>query len=205
MSGPQGVIALIAGTASFPLFLLSDWADWRGLRALRVGSIAGSAALLLAALAALLLNGDRFAPPVLLRAAGGICSAVFLFLLASSLFLEIAVFPSRAEGRAERRVVTTGTYALCRHPGVLWLPLFLLSIAALSGSRLLLLAVPLWTVADALLVAVEDVILFPRIFGSAYDAYRRTVPFLIPTPSSIARCMQTYRFPLKSQGDKDIN
>jgi protein-S-isoprenylcysteine O-methyltransferase Ste14 len=194
----MSMIALIAGTASFPLFLLSDWADWRGLRALRVGSITASAGLLLAALAALLLNGDRFAPSLHLRVVGGVFSAVFLFLLASSLFLEIAFFPPRAKGRAERRVITTGTYALCRHPGVLWLPLFLLSIAALSGSRLLLLAVPLWTVADILLVAVEDAVFFPRIFGKAYDEYRRTVPFLVPTPASIARCTQTYRFPLKS-------
>lgn len=99
----------------------------------------------------------------------------FLALLVYSVFLEI---PLRCRsGVLYRR----GTYALCRHPGLLW---FVLTHAALNAvyrsPRFLLISLAM-VAGDLALVLAQDTWLFRRRFAG-YDAYRRSVPFLLPWP-----------------------
>ena len=117
------------------------------------------------------------------RILGAVCAFVFLALLIYSLFIEIS--PTASE------LTTTGTYALVRHPGVLWFALLLLSVFLLTGSRLLLIAVPVWVGMDILYIIVQERWFFPRMFGSAYTDYQRKVPMLIPTGTSIRECLRT--------------
>jgi protein-S-isoprenylcysteine O-methyltransferase Ste14 len=111
-------------------------------------------------------------------------------LLIYSLFIEIPFKQTYTMSGVGDRLVKTGTYALTRHPGVLWLGLFLLALLAVSRSRLLLIAAPLWFALDLLLVWVQDRFYFPRMFPG-YSQYRRETPMLIPTRSSIVRCIKT--------------
>jgi len=78
-----------------------------------------------------------------------------------------------------RRVLTTGTYGLVRHPGFLWMLLATISFAALYDTRVVTVAVTAVNILNFLLICVEDIYLFPRIFSN-YDEYRREVSFLIP-------------------------
>ncbi len=96
-----------------------------------------------------------------------------------------AATPAPVEPK-EPVLVTSGTYALCRHPGVLWL-VFVLVGGVLHADRAGLIWLGLlWLGLDVLYVAVQDRIIFPARF-SGYRAYQRTTPFLIPTRDSLRR------------------
>jgi protein-S-isoprenylcysteine O-methyltransferase Ste14 len=99
--------------------------------------------------------------------------------------INILLVGNDARPGEERAVCTTGVYALCRHPGVLW-------FAGVYGCLWLTVGLPLWEAAlycglNVLLVAFEDLCVFPaRLEG--YDAYRVQTPFLLPTRQSIRAC-----------------
>lgn len=184
--------SIAAGTVSFIFILASDWADWRKFPALKTACFFAGAALLLYAVLSLFLSQDRFTLPAGVRIAGGVSAGVFFLLLVYSLFLEVPFLHTHPAAAAGRTVVSEGTYALTRHPGVLFLFFFHASLVAVRGSRPLLLALPVWTLANVALVGIEDAVLFPRIFGSAYDDYKKSVPFILPTPGSLRRCCATF-------------
>ncbi len=174
----------LMGTAGFALFFLSDFNDWRlsrkGLKwAFPLGFlllIIGTA--LSADPKAALLRGW-------LRMAGFAALALFLALEIYTLFFALPAEASYARPGEERPVCTTGVYALCRHPGVLW-------FAGVYICLWLTVGLPLWEAAlycvlDVLLVVFEDLCVFPaRLDG--YDAYRAQTPFLLPTRQSIRAC-----------------
>ena len=89
------------------------------------------------------------------------------------------------------RLVTEGTYALCRHPGVLWLAGLLAGVFLASGSLWMLAALPLWVGLDVLYVVLQEKLYFVRIFGAEYRDYQREVPMLVPTSRSIRECART--------------
>ncbi len=183
------MVVILIGMGALLLLLVSDWADCEGRRGMRILAAAFSLALLLSAAVALIARPERLALPLWARVPAAFAAALFLFLLVSSLFLEIQL----AEGPdGERPLYTRGTYALVRHPGVLWLALFQVFLALAIQSQPLLVAAPFWTAANVALVAAEDRVFFPRLFGDAYLQYRRNVPFLLPNISSIKNCIKTY-------------
>lgn len=122
-----------------------------------------------------------------------------LFLLIYSLFLEIPFHQTYAADGVGEKLVTTGTYALVRHPGVLWLGLLLLSLVLISRSQLLLIAAPLWLLMDVLYVWVQDRFFFGGMFRD-YEAYREETPMLIPTCRSILRCWRSFLERRNSEG-----
>lgn len=130
--------------------------------------------------------------PALLSYVGWPFLVVAVFLLVYSLFLEIPFWQTYAADGVGNSLVRTGTYALVRHPGVLWLGLFLLALVAVSGSRLLLLATPVWLLMDALYVWVQERFFFERMFPG-YGEYAKETPMLIPTRGSVVRCWRTMR------------
>jgi len=112
-------------------------------------------------------------------------------LLLVSLFLEIPFRQTDAADGVGDTLVKTGTYALVRHPGVLWLALFLASLILVSRSRLLLVAAPVWLFMDVLYVWVQECSYFTKMFPG-YEQYQRETPMLIPNGESIAQCIRTF-------------
>jgi len=98
------------------------------------------------------------------------------------LFFALPAEASYAKPGEKRAACTTGVYALCRHPGVLW-------FAGLYLCVWLGFGLPLWEAAlysglNVLLVLFEDRCVFPaRLEG--YERYQRTTPCLIPNAASI--------------------
>jgi protein-S-isoprenylcysteine O-methyltransferase Ste14 len=187
--------------------LAADWADARAAPVASRVCRALCFCLFAAAIAALLFlpsysAGPRFSPALALRIAGAVLGLASLILLASSLFFELRPAPSDA---AARLVVSTGTYALCRHPGVLWLFGLHASLVLVSGSTLLLVALPFWTAANLALVIVEDRVFFPRIFGDAYLRYQQSAPFLIPNRTSAREALATLSRALRKRKDSRRN
>ena len=82
------------------------------------------------------------------------------------------------------RLITTGLYALVRHPGVHWFSLALLSLVLVSKSSGLLTAVPVFIFLDVLLVIIQDKLFFTRMFRD-YARYQQVTPMLIPNRQSI--------------------
>ena len=113
-----------------------------------------------------------------------------ILLLVYSLFLEIPFAKTYVGEGVGDQLITTGTYALVRHPGVLWLALFLLALVLVSGSRLLLIAAPAWIAADVLYVWLQEKLFLREVFPG-YEAYRQETPMLLPSWKSMGRCYKT--------------
>jgi protein-S-isoprenylcysteine O-methyltransferase Ste14 len=121
---------------------------------------------------------------------GWIGLLVFAVLLIYSLFIEIPLRATYIDGGVDAPLVTTGTYALCRHPGVLWFAGLVISMLLINPSNTTLLAGMTWLSVDTLLVLVEDIYFFPRMFPT-YSTYQSSTPFLLPNRHSLRRCLDT--------------
>jgi len=87
-------------------------------------------------------------------------------------------------------LIKTGTYALVRHPGVIWYVLFLIALLLVSRSKLFLIAAPIWIFMDILYVFVQEKFYFSRMFPG-YGEYKKETPMLIPTRKSLASFWRT--------------
>jgi protein-S-isoprenylcysteine O-methyltransferase Ste14 len=140
------------------------------------------------------LKSERLELPLWLTSLGWVLLLLSLFLVAYSLFINLPLRQTYIASGVGDRLVKTGTYALVRHPGVLWYALLLLSLTLVSKAELLLIAAPVWLSLDLLYVFVQEKFLFRRMFAG-YDDYRRETPMLIPSRKSIAACIRTLRPP----------
>lgn len=177
---------IVVGCLCFGLLLLADLAELRRRVLLRRLALGAAILLFLPSLLLLALAPGRLGLSPLPRAAGGLLALLALLLLLRSLVLELRT-GRRGEGKAgtggaegPKALVSDGSYALCRHPGVLEYLGFHLGLCGLADSRGLLLALPFWAAAEIGAVFIEDRLIFPRLFGEAYLDYQRRVPFLIP-------------------------
>jgi protein-S-isoprenylcysteine O-methyltransferase Ste14 len=193
------VILILAGMGCFLLPLACDAADTCALRIVWWLCVLLGPLLYLGFALALLVDPWRLALPIGVRIVTGAAAAPFLILLVQSLLIEIR--GTGAGSARPRPLVTTGTYALVRHPGVLWYLFFHLFLGIAAGSIPFLIAAPLWAGLNTAVAAVQDRFFFPRVFGAPYDEYRRAVPFLIPSRASLRRCLATLN--LLSVSDPD--
>ena len=110
--------------------------------------------------------------------------AMSVFLLSYSLFISLPFRKTYVATGVSDKLITTGLYALVRHPGVIWFVLFMLSLILVSKSSLLLIAAPIFILLDVVLVIVQDRFLFIRMFDG-YESYRQKTPMLVPNRQSI--------------------
>ena len=147
-------------------------------------------ALFCFALVRILASPARLSLPAWCGPVGGLLGALGGGLLIYSLAVEIPFQRTYLAPDAPSQLVTTGTYALTRHPGVLWLALLLCGLLLVSRSRPLLIATPLWLAIDVLYVWLQDRFFFPRQFLD-YGRYQRQTPMLWPNRRSLRRCWET--------------
>lgn len=174
----------LMGLGAFVLFFLSDYNDWRLSRRELSGCFPAGGALLAAGTALEIRRGAPFVSGWLRWPLAGL-AALFAALLIYTLFFALPVDASYTRPGEKRPACTTGVYALCRHPGVLW-------FTGLYICLWLALGLPLWEAAvysglNVLLVVFEDRCVFPaRLEG--YGAYQAATPFLLPNRRSIRAC-----------------
>ena len=177
----------LLGLCAFALFFLNDYNDWRlGRKALNVCFPIGAVLLVIGTVVEI-SRGEPLAKGWL-RGGFVALAVLFLVLLAYTLFFAIPVEASYARPGEKRSVCTTGVYALCRHPGVLWFIGLYLSLWAAAG-------IPLWEAVlfsglNVCLVWFEDRCVFPEKL-EGYGAYQKATPFLLPTWQSIRDCIKT--------------
>ena len=136
------------------------------------------------------VDAPRFAIPSALGVAAWVCLFAFGGLFVYSVLLEVPFRRSYVEHSQEGRLVTGGTYALTRHPGVLWSTVWLLSMVLVSRSLVLAMAVPFWIVANVGCVYLEEKVNLEKAFGEEYKEYQRVTPMLIPTKASLLRFLR---------------
>jgi|Cm1ome_4_1110797.scaffolds.fasta_scaffold04209_2 protein-S-isoprenylcysteine O-methyltransferase Ste14 len=174
------------GLCAFALFFLNDYNDWQLSKRVLKGCFPVGGMLLAIGTAMELHWGTA---PV----TGGLrwlvlaVGAGFLGLLIYTLFFALSVEDAYARPGERRPACTTGVYALCRHPGVLWFGGLYLCLWAAAG-------LPLWeaalfSVLNIVLVIFEDRCVFPTKL-EGYAAYQATTPFLLPSRQSIRACVR---------------
>jgi protein-S-isoprenylcysteine O-methyltransferase Ste14 len=186
------VAYILVGSLAFVIAFFFDLAALKGIRYLK--QIIGVAFVLLFgyAMYGVCFATEKLALPACAAWAGWPLAVISGGLLVYSLFLEIPFKATYAHSGTGQGLVTTGTYALTRHPGVLWFGLFLLGLTAISHSKLFLVAAPVWFALDVLYVWIQDRFYFPVTFAG-YEQYKRETPMLVPTRDSIVRCVRTLR------------
>jgi hypothetical protein len=109
-----------------------------------------------------------------------------LVLLTYTLFFALPFKGAYVDGRPP--LCTTGMYALCRHPGILWFGLMYAAIYGALPCALTASGALVFTALDIGYALFQDIYTFPRIF-SGYENYKQTTPFIIPTPESIKKAL----------------
>jgi protein-S-isoprenylcysteine O-methyltransferase Ste14 len=183
------MLGIALGAASFLVIFWVDVAAVRKVPFLSLPLWAAGCALFLAGILETVRHSTILPLPLPARAIGFALTGLFFLLLLYSLFIELALFSRRGSGRSG--LVTWGTYALCRHPGVLWLAGLLIGLFLTRGSLLLLAAFPLWVGLDIVYVLLQEKLFFPVMFAPDYGRYQETVPLLVPTARSLRACAAT--------------
>lgn len=187
---------IVLGSLGFVLFWISDFNSiWWKKRWLQ-GCFTVGCLLLAASTVDMVIRGW----PERAGAATALCltaAAVFLCILIYTLFFAIPFQESYGRQDGGRRVCKRGVYALCRHPGVLWLAGFYLFLWLALGGVIPLAAFAVFSLLDVVYVVIQDRIIFPALFDD-YGEYREQVPFLWPDKTSVLECKRTWR-----RGHKD--
>lgn len=185
MTAVAGVIV------SFLVMGLSDGLKVAGTRRWGNAVFLVALAFLIASLLLAVCSGHWFSVAVSLRAFFFLLAALAAWFEAAAL---VFAFPAGEIylGGGENALADRGMYALCRHPGALWLPALLISLALALGSQGLLSAGALASALNTLYVFFQDRWVFPKTIPG-YTEYRKTTPFLIPTRASLKKALETAR------------
>lgn len=122
------------------------------------------------------------------RAIALVLTIISLMLLIYSVFIEVGRKTYEVEN--EHALITTGTYALSRHPGVLWMLLLYIFGAIFFQNLLAIYAALIWTIANIIYVSIQERFIFNRIFDN-YDKYRESTPMILPNYESIEKFITT--------------
>ena len=184
------MIYIAIGAIGFTVIHLFDIVSLKRIPKAKPVTWALGSGLLIYSLVMICLAPDKLLLPSWLTWLGWGALGVSLSLLVYSLFIKLPFQKTYVATGVGDKLVTTGVYALVRHPGVLWSTLFMLSLIPVSRSSLLLIAAPIFILLDILLVVIQDKFYFGQMF-SGYDRYRKETPMLIPNRKSIIACIRT--------------
>ena len=133
----------------------------------------------------ILIIGETYHLDLGLRIIFGALGLMFLFFLIYSVVIEVRVSNNGTKG-----LVTSGTYALSRHPGVLWLFFYYLFGSMFFANIDILIAGMVWSFINVIYVMIQEKVVFTKIFAD-YENYKKSTPMLLPTLKSIKKCLGT--------------
>lgn len=125
---------------------------------------------------------------LLYRTISLVFALISLWLLIYSVFIEVGKKTYQIEGK--HTLVTSGTYSLSRHPGVLWMLLLYIFGAIFFQNLLAFYAALIWTFTNIIYVVIQERFIFHRIFDN-YDKYRESTPMIFPNYDSIEKFITT--------------
>ena len=173
---------------SFLLMALSDALKMRGRDKAGKGLFAAGVLFLAAGLILSAMTGNRFHVSPLPRALFVTLAALGAWGEYSALFGAMPVKETYIRADPAQKLVDSGLYAMCRHPGAIFFPLMSVCAGLGLGSVSLLINGLLASLLNLLYVVFQDQVVFPSTIPG-YNSYRQRVPFLFPTAQSIARAL----------------
>ncbi len=185
------MIYIAIGCLGFLIFHILDVVSLKRLPRAKPFTLILGSGLLVYALAMAFLWSDKLPLPVWPIWLGWALLTTSLFLLVYSLFINLPFRKTYIATGVGDKLITTGLYALVRHPWIHWFILLLLSLILISRSSLLLIASLIWILLNILLVIIQDKFFFGRMFAG-YDQYRKETPMLLPNRKSISACIRTF-------------
>ena len=147
----------------------------------------------IAAILTLALRSRRFPLPRPLQALFVVLAPLSFAAMLYSLLFEIPLRKAWLERGHMDELVTDGTYALARHPGVIWYTCWVLCTALAARSWRLLAAAPVLVAGDVGHVAFQERAVLTKEFGDAYREYQRSTPFVVPNRQSLRRFLSGLR------------
>ena len=190
-NGSASMIYIILGSLGFLVIHLLDIVSLKRIPVAKpVTWIVGSGLLAYSVIMVCFVP-DKLPLPIWSTWLGWALLSISIFLLIYSLFINLPFRKTYVTTGVGDKLITTGLYALVRHPWVHCFILFLLSLVLVSRSSLLLIASPIWILLCILLVVIQDKFLFGRMFDG-YDTYRQQAPMLLPNRKSISAFMRTF-------------
>jgi protein-S-isoprenylcysteine O-methyltransferase Ste14 len=186
------MIYIILGIIGFSALFFHDHAVVRGNMILRIIVLAIGSIILSFSLFALCFFFEKIIIPPVFRPIGIVFSFLFILFGIYSIIIEIPLKTRFKKNRNGEPLITNGTYALCRHPGVLWFSFTMLGLFLVFPSVIMLYSIPIWIASDILLVFLQERYYFNVIFGDKYGEYKKIVPFIIPNAKSIRVCIGTF-------------
>lgn len=187
------MVYLLLGSSSFLFFILYDLNNlYHFNKLLKFFFLVGCLVLSFSTLQLAILGSPSFQftlLPKTLIAAGALVSIGLLFY---TLFFALGWKETYVKDKDEPKLVYTGIYALCRHPGVLWFGAFYGLVWLFTGQQGLFYGFLLFTTLNVVYVMIQDHYLFPKLF-SEYIGYKSKTPFLLPTPTSVRECLNTIK------------
>jgi len=184
------MLILLLSATGFITLLLFDIAQIYNRKALSaVFSIIGYGTIVSTLLFLIILHKVPYPPKkdfALVLLVIKVTGALFFFLLLLySNIIEIGLKLPYSSSN-ERVALDRGTYGIVRHPGFLWLTFLLILLALVYKNGSFTLFSALIICMNFLLILIEDIVIFPKLFKN-YTQYKRRVPFLIPDIRKIIR------------------
>lgn len=171
--------ALIGVLAAFSLMFLSDLLKLKARKTAGNSFFLTGILLLAGSLVYASFSSGWFPVPLPLRLVFLLLAVLFAALELHTLFFALPAKQTYLT-KEQTTLVDSGIYALCRHPGALWLPAFLLFFSLGIGSLGLVIAGILASMLNLLYVWFQDSAVFPRTIPG-YAEYQLRIPFLLPT------------------------
>lgn len=188
--GENDMLFILTGVVSFLLLFMFDYYTLKNKSLKKkIFGLAG-VSLFIYSTVMIMVTSKKISFPITLRILSGVFFGVFTFLLIYSLFIELPFKKTYGKVQYNNELIDTGTYALCRHPGVLWFGLLFFFAFFMTGATLIIYAVIIWTGVDIVYVCLQEKIFFFKIFPK-YKTYVSTTPMLVPTRESIKKCIST--------------
>jgi len=166
---------LICGISSFITYFLADYIEYKG-KSLKYSKFLSysSVILLLISVIGLIIFSPKWHIPLYVKLIFLVLSIIAFIFLYKALFVEVAFYKDKKE-----KIIKTGIYKLCRHPGVLLLFLLLFFLSLSSGSVYLFYCAFLFSILNLFIALFEDKIFLPHKFKE-YEEYKKNTPFLFP-------------------------
>jgi len=184
------MVYIALGSLGFLVMHFFDIVSLKRIRGAKPCTWILGSGLLVYSLIMLCLRSDKLLLPGWSTWLGWALLSTSLLLLIYSLFINLPFRKTYVATGVGDKLITTRLYALVRHPGVHWFIVLMLSLVLVSGSKLLLIASPIWILLDILLVVIQDKFFLGRMFKE-YDSYRQETPMLLPNKKSVSACMRT--------------
>ncbi len=183
---------IIFGSLSFVFFYLFDYLNDKGKQSIKIISALTGLIVIICGTIGIATLEERSLGSTGFIFIYLILALFFLLALVYSLFLELPFNKTYGGEDFHTGLITTGTYSLCRHPGVLWFFFMYLFYGLYLSSEMMLLACFIWTGLDVVYVILQEKYFFVKNF-SDYGKYQKSTPMLIPNIKSIRRFIESPR------------